>query len=462
MTGDDDLDGYRGDLSRNAVTIAEVLKNAGYGTYMSGKWHVCNSLTKSGNWPNDRGFDDHYGIITGCCSYYTPPLKRNGKDVAPERDDYFFTDAISDEAVRQIKEHNVDKPEKPFFQYVAYTAPHWPLHAPAEDIAKYKGRYDKGWDAIREERVQRMIELGILHQGTELSARDPSQPPWDEAEHKEWQARRMEVYAAQIDRMDQGIGRILGALEETEQLQNTLIVFLADNGGCAEELSANWAFLQGQTTRDGGPVQLGNDPAVMPGSEDTYQSYGVPWANVSNTPFRLYKHWVHEGGIATPFIVHWPDGIKARGELRHQPAQLPDVMATFLDIAGVDYPEIYDDKAIKPLEGFSMVRTFTHLPHKRKVLYWEHEGNKAVRKGKWKLVCRYPGKWELYDMEIDRTERDDISGAHPDILQELSGLYNEWAKRCEVTPWDELNEHRKRRSAATEQSVAQKRGEPRA
>jgi len=447
MVGDDGIDGYRGDLSRRAVTIAEALRPAGYRTTMSGKWHVAHSLTDPGNWPNDRGFDDHYGIINGADSYYDPMyLKRNGAGVRAE-DDYYLTDALSDEAVRQIREHVAQYPDQPFFQYLAYTAPHWPLHAREEDIARYRGCYDEGWDALREERLQRMIELGILDPGSELTARDPTQPPWEEAEHKAWQVRRMEVYAAQIDRMDQGIARVIAALEATGQLDNTLILFLADNGGCAEEITADWNW--GQTTRGGDPVRVGNDPSVMPGAEDTYQSYGVPWANASNTPFREYKHWVHEGGIATPLIVHWPAGIADRGELRCAPAQLPDIMATCLDIAGVEYPEEYNGHAIQPLEGFSLRPSFEKDEPVRETLYWEHEGNAAVRRGRWKLVRKHPGPWELYDMDTDRSELHDLAARYPDKVSELETLYEDWTKRCHVLPWEKLQARREQKERTT-------------
>jgi arylsulfatase A-like enzyme len=448
MVGDDGIDGYRGDLSRRAVTIAEALRPFGYRTYMAGKWHVAHSLTEPGNWPNDRGFDDHYGIINGADSYYDPQyLKRNGVTVRAGAG-YYHTDALSDEAVRQIKEHGVRYPDRPFFQYLAYTAPHWPLHAHPEDIARYAGRYDAGWDALREERLQRMIELGILDPGSELTARDPSQPPWEEAENKAWQARRMEVYAAQVDRMDGGIARVIAALEETEQLDNTLILFLADNGGCAEELELTWSWLREQTTRDGRPVLGGNDPAVMPGGEDTYQSYGVPWANLSNTPFREYKHWVHEGGIATPLIVHWPAGIADRGALRRAPAQLPDIMATCLDVARAVYPDEYNGQAIQPLEGSSLRPCFAKETKVRETLYWEHEGNAAVRHGRWKLVRKHPGPWELYDMDADRSELHDLAAWHPDKVGELEGLYQDWAKRCHVLPWETLRQQRAQRKEA--------------
>jgi arylsulfatase A-like enzyme len=294
-----------------------------------------------------------------------------------------------------------------------------------------------------------MIEMGIIEEHWRLSERDPDVGPWEDQPHKEWEARRMEVYAAQIDRMDQGIGRIVDELKATGQLDNTVIVFLADNGGCAEELgggSESWVrrlveqnpYVGTLETRDGRPVRFGNSPEVIPGGEDTYCSYGVPWANVSNTPFRFYKSWVHEGGIATPFIVHWPRGIAAKGQLRHQPAQLPDVMATFLEIAGVEYPATCHGLDIKPLEGFSMVPTFSDQPTQRDALFFEHMGNRAVRRGKWKLVAERDGDWELYDLEADRSETHDLSDAHPDLVEELKTRYFAWAKRCNVMAFDDL------------------------
>ena len=335
---------------------------------MSGKWHVTRHLEgPKHNWPNQRGFDDFYGIITGAASYYQPrTLTRNNESIEPEGSDFFLTDAITDEAIRQLEDHVSTQEHRPFFQYVAYTAPHWPLHAHDKDIAKYKGRFDAGWDALRMQRLERMVGMGIIDENWLLTDRDPQVGPWKNEPYKEWQTRRMEVYAAQIDRMDQGIGRILKTLKETDQCENTLIIFLSDNGGCAEELgpgTANW-IAKGHDkagtlkTRDGREVRFGNDPTIVPGSEETYASYGIPWANLSNTPFRLYKHWVHEGGIATPFIVHWPSRIKTRGELRHQQAQLPDIMATFLDVAGVDYPQNDDGRNIKSSGGIQFSTDF--------------------------------------------------------------------------------------------------------
>jgi arylsulfatase len=458
LTDDTRPDGYAGNLNHRCVTIAEVLKTAGYRTHMSGKWHMAHDLVNVNDaWPNQRGFDRFYGTIAGGGSYFQPgSLTRDNVNIEAEalRKDFYYTDAISDTAVQHINDHCREFPDRPFFQYVAYTAPHWPLHAKEKDIEKYKGRFDAGWDTLREERLQRMIDMGIIHPDWKLSPRDPAQPPWEEVENKEWQTRRMEVYAAQIDCMDQGIGRILQALKDNRQLDNTLIIFLADNGGCAEEIHETWkaGLINGlgahETARDGRNVRFGNTPDIMPGGEGTYASYGVPWANLSNTPFRFYKHWVHEGGIATPFIVHWPKGMKSKRELRHQACQLPDVMATVLDVTGASYPATYNNNAILPLEGFSMAPMFDDPMHERAgLLFWEHEGNAAVRGGTWKLVKNYTaqtsatpgfdlpdmrGEWELYDMERDRTELRDVAEDNPEKVSGMAAQYQEWADRCNV------------------------------
>jgi len=403
-----DFDGYQCDLNTRCVTIAEVLKAAGYVTYMSGKWHVSYDTEADGpkhSWPRQRGFDRYFGIIGGAAHYWYPnTLTRENTRITVDEipEDFFLTDAISDQAADYIREHVAAEPGQPFFLYTAYTAPHWPLHAHEPDIEKYRGRFAAGWDRLREERLARMREMSILKDTWPLSDRDASQLPWEDAANKEWQQRRMEVYAAQIDRMDQGIGRILKALDETGELDNTLIMFLADNGGCAEEIT----WLKGPLyTKDGREIAVNNDPAAMPGPDDTYQSYGVPWANLSNTPFRLYKHWVHEGGIATPLIVHWPDAISDRGAFRSQPGQLTDIMATCADVAGAKYPETHNGNPIPPLEGTSLAPIFRNQDNGKEYLIWEHEGNCAIRRGKWKLVCCFPHGWELYDVESDRTEQ---------------------------------------------------------
>jgi arylsulfatase A-like enzyme len=453
MVGSDDIDGYIGDLAPDSVTIAEVLKASGYATFLSGKWHVTAHTGGDGpkhNWPLQRGFDDFYGIITGAGSFYDPPTLTRGNErisVPDDDKDYFVTDAISDQMVDYIEQHVADDDEKPFFGYLAYTAPHWPLHAHEEDIAKYDGRFDAGWDQLRQERLERMVELGLLDPQWALSPRDPSQPAWEDAPDKEWEARRMAVYAAQIDRMDQGIGRVIDTLERTGELENTLIIFLADNGGCAENFAPpvkyedeSWIWIPTKT-RAGDPVYFGNGPSLIPGGPETYCSYGVAWANLSNTPFREYKHWIHEGGISTPLIVHYPAGLDATaaGELRTTPAQLPDIMATILDVTGAEYLSEREGVPVKPCEGFTMTPIFANDEgFERTYLYWEHEGNRAIRKDNWKLVRKWPGDWELYDMDTDRTELNDLLADRPAIRGELSAEYFRWAHRAQVMDWDEL------------------------
>jgi arylsulfatase len=448
MTRDDSPEGYAGSLNNQCVTISEALKLGGYRTYMSGKWHVSSNIDQvNDTWPQQRGFDRFYGIISGAANFFHPDtLKRDNDSIDHEAlhdGNYYFTDAVSEQAVQFIEEHARDYPDAPFFQYVAYTAPHWPLHAREEDIAKYTGRFDTGWDKLREARLNRMVEMGIVDARWQLTERDSTQPAWEDADHKEWHLRRMEVYAAQLDRMDQGIGSIVSALERSGRLDNTLILFLSDNGGCAEELVSgrsgqgtgmlfNNRFAR-EHTKKGTPVAFGNRADLMPGGEDTYQSYGAAWANLSNTPFRLYKHWVHEGGIATPLIACWPDKITDRGALRHTPGQLPDIMATVLDAAGIQYPDTFHGVPILPLEGTSLLPVLEKDELDRRLpLCWEHEGNGAIRIGDWKLVRKYPEPWELYNVADDRTEVHDLSGEHPEKAAELLQAYEEWTKRCGV------------------------------
>lgn len=449
-------DGYEGNLNRQCVTIAELLKNHGYATYMSGKWHVANDwFDDKSNWPRQRGFDRFYGIIAGSANYYNPiTLTRDNDNIESEAaaEDYYFTDAVSDNAAQFVRDHSRERPDDPFFLYVAFTAPHWPLHAPDEDIEHYRGRFDAGWDLLRHERTKRLREMGLTRSEWELSPRDASQPAWENASDKDWERRRMEVYAAQIDRMDQGIGRIVEALEAGGHLEDTLILFLADNGGCAEVLlppgeSLLRGHLAREMTKDGRKVILGNDPNLMPGGEETYQSYGVAWANLSNTPFRLYKHWTHEGGISTPFIAYWPNGIGPRGEIRHTPAQLIDIMATIVEVTGAQYPAEYAGNRIPPLEGRSLLPVFADDEPLSRMIFWEHEGNAAVRDGKWKLVRNYPGEWELYDMDTDRTELHDLAPRYPERVETMAAAHREWGERCGVIPRERILAHMQRKRA---------------
>jgi arylsulfatase len=462
-----DLPGYRSDLSEATPTIAELLKPAGYGTYMAGKWHVTiNDLPNKPrqNWPRQRGFDRFYGMITGSGSYYDPRmLVRDDTPTSPAGDaeykpeHYYFTDAIADQSVRFIREHDQSQPkDKPLFLYCAFTSPHWPLHAPAETVAKYKGKYDAGYEAVRAARFERMKQLGLIDPKWELS---PAPAKWAEQPNKAWEARCMEVYAAQIDRMDQGIGKILDVLKQTGRLDNTLVLFLHDNGGCAEangrapgrpKKDANpqphqptetqW-MSRPMVTRDGRPVRSG--PKVMPGGDDTFIAYGENWANVSNTPFREYKHFVHEGGISTPLIAYWPAGIKRAGEMDRTPSHVIDIAATVAELAGLKPPDRFNGKPTTPLQGVSFASAFvpggTPAPRGRPI-FFEHEGNRAVRDGNWKLVAKgATGPWELYDIDADRTETHDLASEQPQRVEQMAAAWQTWAEASNVLPlrpWD--------------------------
>ncbi len=436
MEGDMAYPTYRGELSRNCITIAEGLRAGGYQTFMTGKWHVTQVTHSKDNWPLQRGFDRYFGTIAGAGSYFNPvTLTLDNSPIHPDAEDFYYTDAITGYAVRFLGDAD---PNRPFFLYVAFTSPHWPLHAPAEVVGKYRGRYARGWDALRRERYERLVKLGLVKDSWPLAPRDPDVPAWEEVPHKSWHERRMEVYAAQVEIMDRGVGRIVAQLKALGQLDNTLLIFLSDNGGCHEEILERWGFLPiPLQTKDGQTVHVGNDPDVPPGPPETYASYGRGWANLSNTPFRLFKHWTHEGGIASPLIIHWPARISSGGKITHEMGHLTDLMATFLDVAETPYPNTYQGHPIIPAEGTSLLPIIAgqeHPPHPP--LFWEHEGSRAVLKGKWKLVSSFNHAWELHDMDADRTETNDLASKYPEKVAELEKDYEAWAGRCGVVPWE--------------------------
>lgn len=457
-------EGYKDDLSKNAVTMAEVFGNAGYATYMTGKWHISKNISANGdrsNWPIQRGFQRFFGTLNGSGSYFDPgTLISNNTFIAPGKD-FYYTNAISDTAVKYIQEH---QKQQPFFFYIAYTAAHWPLQAPEAEIQKYKGIYDKGWDATREQRFKKLKKAGIISADCVLTPRGVEIPAWKDAPLKEWQIRRMQVYAAMVDVMDQGIGRIITALEKKGVLDNTIIFYMHDNGGCAETQGTDLPEIiptSEQTmiksypsdsifvgkkplySRDGRWVR--NGIGVMPGDANTFTTYGMEWANVSNTPYRLYKHWTHEGGISTPLIVHWPKGISSKGQLRTQPGHLIDIMATCLSITGVKYPSYYNGNTIQPLEGKSLLPAFSNKAIDRAFIFWEHEGNRAIRSGSWKLVSTLTvlkkftavdeNKWELYNMDKDPSELNNVAGKFPEKVKELVQLWEQEAIRTKAKPW---------------------------
>ncbi|OAM91027.1 arylsulfatase [Termitidicoccus mucosus] len=455
MMDDRGVPGYRGELSKNALTIAEELRLAGYRTSAVGKWHVAHIYfdgkkqlnrevetpfwDNKNTWPLQRGFENYYGTIHGVNSYYDPFSLTEGNTpiLTPQPRDYYYTDAISARAVAEIDRHaKVDAGERnPFFLYVAYTAPHWPLQAREADIAKYRKRYLDGWDKLRSARYQRQIDMGIIDKNYPLSPRDERVSAWDNVRDKEWEANRMATYAAMVENMDTGIGRICIRLKQLGLDENTLVIFLSDNGACDERIHPSWYDVPSRT-RDGRPVRIGNnDRSVFAGPEDVWQSYGIPWANVSDTPFRLYKHFTHEGGIATPLIARWPAGIQKPGTISTHTGHIIDIMATLVDAAGAKHPAAYEGRDIKPLEGASLLPIFANATgdvERATPLFWEHEGNRAVRLGKWKLVAQNQKPWELYDIADDRTEQKNLAAANPQKVKELADLYDAWAERCGV------------------------------
>ncbi|QDT10671.1 arylsulfatase [Planctomycetes bacterium K23_9] len=469
MMNDRGHDGYRGELNRSCVTIPEALHSAGYKNYMAGKWHVTTKIapkqeSDKDNWPRQRGFDRFYGTIHGAGSFFDPnTLTRENTYISPVTDpeyprsartngDYYYTDAIADHASRYIHEHHTDEGDKPFFMYVSFTAAHWPMHALPRDIQKYQGKYDAGYDTIRNARYAKMVQLGLIDSDSTVNWTIPDD--WKNDDQWDWDKRNMEVYAAMIDNMDQGIGRIVESLKDTGQFENTLICFFQDNGGCAEGYGRRGTggpraelptlppladdYLQPNMTptqsRDGFPMRTG--VGTMAGPADTAIGYGKAWATVSNTPFREYKHWTHEGGISTPLIIHWPDKITRAGELETVPSHLIDLMATAVDVAGAEYPQTFHDgNDIKPMEGVSLLPLLTGKPIQREAIYWEHEGNRAIRLGDFKLVAKgVNGNWELYNIANDRSEQNDLSQSEPERVKEMAAMWQTYAKRANVLP----------------------------
>ena len=465
MMEDRGVPGYRGELSNRCLTIGEELRLAGYRTLMVGKWHVCHIYfdgkrqlnhesetpfweNKNG-WPLQRGFDEFFGTIHGVNSYYDPfSLVRNNTPIQPEGPGFYYTDNISDEAVAEIERHA--RGDRPFFLYVAYTAPHWPLQAPPEAVARLRPLYRDGWDLVRTNRYRRQIELGIIDMNWPLPPRDSRVPSWADAPNKEWEANRMATYAAMVERLDAGVGRIVDMLKRKGIDQNTLVLFMSDNGGCAEVIQRSWYDVPTRT-RDGRPIKIGDDTTAFAGPEDVWQSYGLPWANVSDTPFRLYKHFTHEGGISTPLIISWPDTLRGRERKVDQVGHVTDLMATFVEAAGAKHPPTFQGVPVLPLEGESLLPVLRGETRQRGApIFWEHEGNRAVRQGRWKLVSQSPNDWELYNVEVDRTEQNNLAAQHPDVVKRLSDSYDAWAKRCGVLLPAQLPPARKLVPAALE------------
>ncbi|MFC5284498.1 arylsulfatase [Pedobacter alpinus] len=427
---------YQGYLNRQSVTIAEALKEGGYATFMTGKWHLGQAKE---NWPTRRGFDQYFGLIDGANSYFeNRPYRPNQKlsIVLNEEEyktpsDYYSTNAYTDFAIKFIEEKR--KPNQPFFLFMAYQAPHWPLHALPQDIAKYKGEFMQGWDVLRQQRFEKQKQMGVISKNEKLSPRDPNLPDWNSLTQKQkedWDDK-MAVYAAMIDRMDQNIGKLKAKLKELGEEENTVFMFLSDNGGSNETIN-NTGF----------SPQIFKASKMLASNKSSFTAYGFEGANVSNTPFRSFKHWEYEGGTATPFIAYGPNYIKP--QLNHQPAHIIDVMNTCLELAGVNYPKTYKGNEIIATTGKSLLPIFQKKKWKgHEALFFEHEGNRALRARDWKLVSEYPSNnWELYNLKKDRIEMNNLATKYPDKVKELTKLYNDWATKTGVIPFEELDKKR--------------------
>ncbi len=412
---------YHGQLRDNTPTIAEALREAGYATWMVGKWHLTWSDTigdgPNGSWPLQRGFERGYYTMEGTKDYFQPTWLFDGeREVKKFSKDFYYERALSIRAADWISEHDE---AKPFFLYAAFCAPHFPLQAPDETISKYRNKYKVGWDKLREERLNRQIASGLLPPETKLSPRTPKVPAWEtlSATQREQLAERMAVYAAQVDELDQAIGRILRALEKTKQLDNTMILFMSDNGAAS----------RGGVMGEGAFRDL-NARGVLA------STYGSGWSNLSNTPFRRYKMETYSGGTIAPLIVHWPKRIRDTG-MRQQPAHIMDVLPTCLEIANAKLPAERHGQTTLPLTGRSLVSTFNKNENAHRDLFWEYDGSRAVRSGDWKLVAlNKRASWELYNVKSDPTELRDMAGQRADKVKQLESLWESWAKANEVLP----------------------------
>jgi arylsulfatase len=438
---------YQGYLRDDTATIAEALRPAGYRTLMAGKWHVGGGLwaTRTATWtpgspgfptPRQRGFDRYYGMLDGVTHFFSPwYIMEDDRKVEVSPTDFYFTDAITDKAIGMIEDSARD--DKPFFLYLAHAAPHWPLHAHESDIARYEATYTGGWDALRGARYEELRARKILQHDWALPARDPDVVAWQDAPAKSWEARRMAVYAAMIDRLDQQIGRVFDALRRLGQFDDTMVLFFSDNGGCAETMrNEGWGQFYPTVTNDGRKVEIGNRTDIRPGGPESFMTYDQAWANASNTPFRLFKHYVHEGGISTPLLVQWPASLRSQGVV-HAPCHVTDILPTILEAAGAPFPSEVGDRGLQRPDGESLLPLLAGKPWVRQQpLFWEHEGNCAARVGNLKLVRRFQQPWELYDMERDRTELDDLAARNGPLVRRIEAQYERWTESVGVVDWE--------------------------
>lgn len=397
-----------GDLSLSrATTIAEVLGEAGYFTSMTGKWHLKKE-------PTDFGFQRYWGHLSGATDFFLgdSTFRLNGESWNAFETDFYTTDANVDFSMQFLDE--AFDSGKPFFHYIAFNAPHYPLQAPKEDIQKYMGTYDKGWDKIREERFNKQRKLGLFDETVQLPELPGHMTPWDSVhpDQQEFESFRMSIFAAMVDRIDLNIGRLLDYLGEKGILENTLIMICSDNGGCPFERSRNMD--------------------IPPWEGGSFYLYDASWATVSNTPLRHYKQTQHEGGISSPLIVHWPGHIENSGQLDRSPGHLIDVMATCIEVAEANYPL---REGVEPLQGKSLVPLFRGEERENhKELYFTFSTNHALRQGNWKLVSFYGNRWELYNLTEDRCEQNDLADRYPERVRAMAERWYKLAEEKDRLP----------------------------
>jgi len=425
---------YSDRLGPNQVAIPQLLKTVGYQTGMVGKWHLGGDPKKTG--PIQRGFDDFYGTMNGAGSFWDPyTLARNTEFTEPDGKDYYYTDKIGSEAVRQIE--TFAKSDKPFFQYVAFTAAHWPLHAPEKTVQKYLEMYEGGGEKLRRDRYERMLKLGVIDKKRwPLPASEPGVADWEKVDHKPWRIRNMAIYAAMVDHMDQAVGKIVGALERTKQIDNTLIIYFHDNGACHEHLHGNgWNTANNileKAKKAGRKVAVGDQFDVPMGGPWTYGSVGHNWAHAQNTPMRRYKANVHNGGACTPAIVHWPKGLKTKpGAITRERGHVIDLMATCLELSGAKYPDSFGGKKIRPHESLSLLPILRAEKTNREHAYlFNHGGTHAVVQGDYKIVRERRRPWALYHITEDRTETKDLAKEHPERVEMMATIWEaRWGRR---------------------------------
>lgn len=430
--------GYRGRLAEDAITIAQALQSAGYRSFISGKWHLGTVD------PTRHGFEQFYGTLVSAQTFWDPEhylrLPSGENKIEYPVGSFYGTNAITDHALEFLSKSR--STSDPWFLYLAYNAPHFPLQAPQEYIDRYIESYTVGWDRIREKRLEKQKVLGIVNSETDLSPRSRYwnwgqeeagiNPAWEEIPEERQQdlVKRMAIYAAMVDIMDRNIGRLIGDLAFHEQLENTIIIFISDNGACAEWDPHGFDIKSGP-----GNILHTNQDLEKMGSQGTYHSVGSAWANASNTPWQLYKHYNHEGGISSPFIIFWPEGLQRNGTIEHQAGHVVDLMPTILDATGTEYPEQFGGKITAPLAGVSILPLLNGEVVGERALYFEHEGNRAVTSGPWKLTALRGQNWELYQIDHDRTEQIDVADQNPEVVARLARMWTEWAEANHVIPF---------------------------